>query len=156
MPEPEKNRELEVSSHTEYIQRLPAVLEILVSLKFIPSAHTAHLSPTTQFPRNLSPTYVPGRVALALCLGCLHLGAVLACFLDQLDAINAVSTHSTHICSEQGLPCVNTQSVVPGRGMVPEGEACAEVLNGSSGWDERHRRLEAWDPHELTVRSWSP
>lgn len=59
----------------------------------------------------------------------LHLRVALACLLDRLNEMRAVSTFSTHICPQQRLPYVNTQSWLTGRA-GPAEEACVGVLNG--------------------------
>lgn len=120
--EPEKSRGQESEFSHRYTQRQPADLEILVSLTFIPSASTANLSLTIMFSGTLPPTYKPGEVASLCASQVAVLGAVPACLLDQLGEIKSVCTLSTHICPEQCLPCVNTQSWLTGS-MGPEGEA---------------------------------
>lgn len=85
-----------------------------------------------------SPTCSPGGSLLLPNLGEMPLlcasqvpasGSCVACLLDKLSEMRAVSTFSTHICPQQRQPYVNTQSWLTGR-VGPAEEACVGFLNG--------------------------
>lgn len=113
-----------------YIQRHPAIFEN----RCLSHVHSACFHCKSQ-PHHHALQEVPScfltweRRPCCVLLRALQLRVALACLLDKLNEMRAVSTFSTHICPQQRLPYANTQSWLTGRA-GPAEEACVGVLNG--------------------------